>query len=192
MARTHQLEFEYVVGGLAHVLRHGLDVVGTPPIGSLFSTVDCNNKGAGTTALDQWVDDIISVMVVIYDDIEAEFIQATLWEYTEGGNERQYISSHAIGEAGTNNGSVHEAGQIVYSFKTTNGGNAYWHMLESNVTGNLQSSLGALPSTAQENIRDTLLGTTSPVVGEDGGFLAVGRRYSPGENEVTYRRRFRP
>ncbi|HET8669986.1 MAG TPA: hypothetical protein VFM05_04985, partial [Candidatus Saccharimonadales bacterium] len=113
-----------------------------------------------------------------------------LWKYAPESFDATFISSYAVGLAGTSGSTVVTAGQDIFVFRTGEGGVMKLNFMESvNVVG--APDTPPLASAALIAIYDFILGSGNAFIGRDGAMpFAMTARY-PGTNEALFKRRLR-
>jgi hypothetical protein len=117
-----------------------------------------------------------------------------LWEYPEGSENGHFVSVFVPAGTtgnGTAGGSYQPAQQSTISFRTMEGGNAKWQLMETNI-GTL-AGLDPYPfATSQITaMANFLVSPNSPVVGRDTSFLITGTNWGTTQNSKVFKKRFR-
>jgi hypothetical protein len=186
----YAVEITYVIGGLTHKMLLNTQVSGSPDPGDNAALVDLVLRNASTIPLPDAVDDWIALLVPLFSTTST-FVEAVLWRYEPESFDRTFITSYAIGEDGTNAGAFAPAKYRKFSFRTQGGGILYVTLLESIVDGNLQETY-PFASGASNAIANYVVAATSWIYARDNTYPISPLRLSDGQNEVLFRKRYRP
>lgn len=189
----YEIEYLYTVNNLVHALRLNCITDGTPTPGDAFSTIDLVTKSGGSIALQTAIDDV-------WEELRKQLTTTssaglvTLWKYVTGTYEKNFISSGSVtNPAGTSGGAARPAGQVTISMRTAAGG--YLKMTALETVDNLDQivPLVAAPGiSVWSNLALYMLSSSGWILGRDGSFPIAPLNQSYGQNESTYRARFRP
>lgn len=185
----YQIDIEYVVENLTHVQRLNCDVTTTPDPGTDITTLELNTRDAGVvnleTALLAWID----LLAPFYNDTVV-FNVATLWRNTPLSLERTFIGSYVIDVNGTSSSPTVKAGQVIFTFRTLEGGVMRINLMEAiNSTGKSvsRSSLGSGATPLAEFIESE----DNWILGRDTSYPISGIAFHPGQNEYLFKKRYR-
>jgi hypothetical protein len=161
-------------------------------IGQDFATINLAGKNGSPVPADTWVGNLVSAIDEYFDSGVTNFIGATLWRYEIVDNTRTFISEMTLGLPGDSAVSYRPAGQIVFTWRSSNGGILKYNLMETTAVSNAVLPLGSIASGPAAELRDLFLGPGSCVLARDGGYPIAALRHSGGENEAIWRKRFRP
>lgn len=186
------MELEYTVAGLTHKSTHNCDVASTPTVGDDFTLIELATKGGTPVTADVWIANLVTAIETAFSSATAEFVTATLWQYSEIDNSRMFVSEYALGIPGDSAVAYRPAGQLVFTWRTSQGGIVKYNLMEASYAANDVQALGGIASGPFADLRDLFLSAGSPVLGRDNGYPIAALRVSAGENEALWRKRFRP
>src|SRR5574342_603528 len=147
-----------------------------------------NKAGSNVINLDTKVNDFL-VELKKHFISAVTFQNAELWEYTPGTFDAAFRSTKAIGAAGTGTGTTRDGGQVIWTWRTANGG-----ILKLDLRGSLNAAgvRVALPGTGDVAARNTyMLASTTPWIARDGSFPVAGLFFAPGQNENAFKKLYR-
>jgi hypothetical protein len=186
------IDLEYEVNDLSHHAVHSCDVDSAPTIGQDFATINLASKSGSPVPADTWVGNLVSAIDEYFESGETNFIGATLWRYEIVDNTRTFISEMTLGLPGDSASPYRAAGQVVFTWRSGNGGILKYNLMETSAISNDVLPLGSIASGPAAELRDLFLSAGSCVLARDGGYPIAALRHSVGENEAIWRKRFRP
>lgn len=192
----YQLRIYYTVTptGLAamqHVYQMNIDLDNPPDLGDDFADIDVKARLVASHPLSTVTDEIVALMVPHFDATEVTIDYAELWAYTPGKFDATYITVYAINEAGTSLDDTHPASQLIYTFRTYEGGVGRAVLMETtNVPG--ASVVYADMSVDAKAFADYYTGASdSFFLARDTSYHFICLAVHPGENEKTFKKRYR-
>lgn len=191
------MKFTYTVGDESHAfLTHTQTIpvivssggtIGADPVDVLLSTRD-----GGTVNMQSAIENYLAVLRGMFIT-DTSFGAFELYSYPPDSNDGTFLTSYT---SSTYTGGVITVGdprwtrQIIYTFRTYQGGIAKVNILEGAYTSDAKLTYGALEEDEQDFI-DYVLSDDSWLVGRDGGHYLSFLRASGGQNEKLWRIRFR-
>jgi hypothetical protein len=178
---------------LTHTQRLSCAIAGDDPgVGDGFDVIDVGRRAGGAIGLDAAIDAWIDLVVPFYSGTGAtNFVSAELWKYAAGTYDASFVSTYAIGEAGTNGGGVQQAAQSIVTFRSSNGGIFKLSFMESALASG-GTDTGTISSAALEALVASVEDGDHPWLARDDGFPIVRIAHFPGQNEALFKKRFRP
>jgi len=186
----YELRYFYTVDSRVHQLRHSLQLNDTPSVGDAFSTIiPIERDGDAVTSLNTHVDNFVAVFLPFLSSADGAVNRVELWKYTPSSFDAMYVSVYDISLAGTNVAATIPASQVIWTFRTQEGGILKITILDTTVGAGI-SLVPPLPTVAQ-NIADYINNNNSIVLGRDTSypFSVVG--YYRGQNERLFKRLYR-
>lgn len=186
-----RIAYTVPIGGvtLSHTQRLNCTPDVEPSPGDLFSTIQIERRDAATvdleTAVEQWVDLLIPLMKT---DVTFQF--AELWKYTALSFESEYVSVFDLSTAGTNGGITQAGGQMIWTFRTLEGGVMKINLMESVSPPALSRNYTA-QSAAEKAVVDRITGVANTWLARDTSMPFTHMQLHPGQNEVIWKKRFR-
>lgn len=190
-----ELRFAYTVpiaGQPTLPHQHTIDVAvnGFPEPGQSFETISVLDRNGDESTLAAFVELYITRLKPLYRT-DVEFSAVELWQYPLTGTNGTWISVYAIGEAGSSASATNPAGQMTMTLRSQGGGIMRIQLMETVFTQNNQETFPFANSSVQ-NLATFLLGTGSVARARDDTYPVAPLRVSFGQNEATWRKRYRP
>jgi hypothetical protein len=189
-----RINYSVTVGSSAlnHQQRLNVDpVLGEPDVGVAFDTIDVKDIEGYAISLNDLIDDWIAVLQPLYNatctwtDVEA-------WWYTPLTNDAHFISAYSIGLTGSAGGANIPAGQVVYTFRTQEGGILRINLMEAAPTTGNPKTYAVMTANEQAVVDFVLTDTTGRCfLGKDTSYPFSVNKMFPGQNEALFRRRYR-
>lgn len=181
---------------LQHVARYNWQapLAADYPAGTAFTDMTVQRRvdavpGVGDdlkTCVDAWVT-LFRAMFISTSTVD----YAECWKYEPNSFNGDFVSAYTIGLAGTGAGSAQPGGQVIHTYRTQEGGILKLNFMESNGSPGAKTTLAsATGSTAA--IRDHVISTDNWFLGRDTSYPFAPINYLPGQNEVVWKKRFRP
>lgn len=173
-----------------HVLRLSFRVAGDPEPGAAFSTIQVLNKsGAPGANLADVLGDLLVVVRPFYIPA-VDFVRAEVWRYPPQSFDAFFIAAQNIGLGGTGTGTTFIAGQLIFTFRTSNGGVFKVDLRGTTVTPreklSFPTAFGAFNSLA-----NYMLFPTTPFIGRDNGVPVATLFALAGQNERAWKKVYR-
>lgn len=177
---------------LTHSQRLNLRVAGTPTPGTLFSDIDALRRDDSPFALDGEVDDWVALIDGLYHNGAGatSFDYAELWKYEPESFDASFISTYDIAVPGASVTANNAAGQTIMTFRTLEGGVMKLSFMETNIFYAARDT-PPYSNTTAEAIRAACVAGTVPWMGRDGSYPFAAIALYPGQNEATFKRRYR-
>ena len=189
----YELRIQYIVSvsgvPLSHEQRLNLDLVGSPAPGTLFPDIDVVLNGQPAIALDTYVDAWVALLQPFFHT-SATITLAELWQYTPLSFEASYVSTYDISTAGTSTAAPEPAGQLIWSFRTIEGGTMKISLMEASRPAGVSRQY-ALMITEEQALSDFITGVGNGFLARDTSFPFAVVAIHPGRNEAVFRKRFR-
>lgn len=166
-----------------HVLPVALDTWssagGTPDLYNL------STKGGSSVDFGTFVDAYLTLVKALFNT-GSEFSVAELWGYTDPDSDPTFLSAYAAAVNGTSATAASPYTQLTLTFRSAAGGVSRITLMEGVTTPN---QVNAFPWTGgYDALADYLMGSTSPVIARDGGFLISGIRWAAKTNDALRRK----
>jgi hypothetical protein len=190
----YELAFVYnvTVAGttLSHVQSISCDITGDPAVGTTFPNIQIKRRGLADVALDNVVESWLDLLEPIYNDSNTSLVGVNLFKYQTDTFVKDFVSSYNGSFTPSATGAVNPAGQQTLTFRTQEGGRFRLTFLETSQTlrGIDASPLADSSMTA---IVSFVIGTGNWMLGRDTSYPVSFIRQLGGENESTFRRRYR-
>jgi len=191
----YELRFFYSVDGdpggvLTHQFRFSVELDGDPAPGDGFNTIQIFLSGGSTIGLQTACLAVVNVIEDLYNSTDATFDYVELWKYAAGSFDADYVSTYAIGTAGTSALDTVPCSESIFTFRSTNGGLFKLVLLDNVGTPNVPASYADLNSINQDIVDYFADDTLSPAVARDGGRPFAFMRLFPGQNEALFKQRY--
>ena len=148
------------------------------------------DAGAGSIDAETWVDALLAVYKGLFN-ATTQFLNAELWAYEANSDQGEFLAAGEVSVVGTNAGAAQAAGQTIFVGKTTTGRVKKFTAEEgSNVPGvpvtwnAVSGANGAWGAFVLGNVGDAMCDRA-------GGNVVALRQLFPGQNEATFKKRFR-
>lgn len=184
-----QVEVDYTVDTLDHVMRLNCDVTSDPAVGDDFSTIQVDRRLSGAEYLDTLVDAFVALLQPAWT-ADCTFNNAHLFKYTPLSFERTWYSSYGIGVDGTHAGVYSKANETITTYRTQEGGIFRLTMEELFIDFFGKSSLAAAGA-YQGDLRDFILGGDNWILARDTSYPVWPLYLLHGQNEAIFKRRYR-
>ena len=176
---------------LEHVFQLNCDLDPAPTPGDLFPTIGVKRRDTGTIDLDNAVDALVALLKPLFAATTTTFDYAELWKYEDASFISSYISSYDISETATGSGANWGAGQQIMTYRTI-GGSTFRFTLQESELSPTHSQVYADMSTGWQALSNYFTDNANGVwIGRDNTFPFVFLKLHPGEDEYTFKRRFR-
>ena len=197
----YELRIHYTVSiagvVINHVQRLNIRLAAEPAAGEVFSAINALNRADVSHPLDEVTDRWIELMQPKFDVENAAFSHAELWKNVPDSFEASFKATYPIALPGTAAGGPLTGGQIIYTFRTAEGGIMKVVMMETN-----QSAGPTIPAASLTGADDAIVDflTDATVVSGVPGAMFLARDTSypfanialhPGVNEATFKKRWR-
>lgn len=177
---------------LNHRQRLSCAVAGDDPtVGTIFDNIDVGRRVGGAISLKAAVDAYVDLMKVFYAGSGAtNIVSAELWKYATESFDASFVSSYAIGVAGTSGSGVQAANQSIVTMRTTNGGIFKLSYMES-VISFAVTDPGTISNAGLEAMVADIEAGNQPWIARDNGYPIVRIAHYPGQNEALFKKRYR-
>lgn len=186
----YEVRIYYTVNYFEHVMKLSCNLPTDPDVGDTFDLIDVYVKNGGYTALDGVVDDWVAVLVPLLSAADAEINRAELWKITALSYDGTYISSYDISEAGTSGSGYVVAGEMIWTFRTINGGVMKIHLEEGVTLPGVSAVYGDIGANHQA-VADYVTANAAWMWARDNSYASVFLKLHPGQNEAVFKKRYR-
>lgn len=189
----YQIDIEYQTGDPAfdHVVKFDCDVVSEPNPGDTFADFDlATRQGTGIQA-DTAMDALVAVLEPFFASADASIISATLWKVAVPTNVRTFKATYAIGAAGTAGGTTKIAGEVVFTFRTIEGGIKRVQLEETVESAQTRVAYGTLSPGIEVDLMDYVTDADTWILGRDTSYVYLPLNFCGGQNEAIWRKRYR-
>lgn len=188
-----EVELTYIVQGLEHKMRLSFNqVIGTYPPGTPATDIMpfAKSGGVGTRNIVDATNDLLSTLQPLYVDGDTSFLVADVYEYAPGTFDRSFIQTFTPVFTGSSPGSTGLASQGIMTFRTGGGGIAKLVCMET--AGEANDQIPARQFSASlDAIKDEFIDNDSVWFSRDNNYAVAALRFSNGQNEKIWRKRFR-
>lgn len=192
-AGPYLLTIDYVWDNISHEFAANCDVIGTPTTGDDPDSVIMRTKGSVSVDLQTAADALWTVIRMFFNGTTLASTY-TLWKTNPDNEDRLFISGGVLtspngGNISAPNGVATEA---IWTFRTGNGNVMKVNLLEGVFGGNVQIPMASDTTPGVLGLRTYMTGDNAIVMARDRSFAVAPMNSSYGQNEKTWRRRFRP
>lgn len=179
-------------GVLDHVLQLNLETNTVPSPGDLFTMIDVNLRSAADRQLDTVCDELVALLRPLYDETDTTFTHAELWLFDEGTFDATFISAYAVGLAGQGIIRNFPCSQMIYTFRSHEGGIMRVYLEEAMTAAGGVQSYADMNANNQAFVDYFTDDADSPFLARDTSYPLVFMRLLPGQSEATFKARYRP
>lgn len=184
-------------GVLTHIMRQNVDLVEPVTQGQLFSTITIKDLTGPATGifLSQLVEDWLTVLGPLYHN-QHSFGAVELWKYpTAQSFDAEFWSSYGPPTAQPSSATgMSEASQNIFTFRSREGGIMKITLMETIYGPGVPLEYAAM-TVQQKAVVDFVLaggvGYNAPFLARDTSYPFSARRLYKGQNEATFKQRFR-
>lgn len=187
----YEVRMFYTVNTIQHVQRLNVRVDGTPAPGTAMADIDFLRRDNLTYTATDEIEDWADLIKPLLSSASSTIDFAELWKYEPGTFNAEFISTHPLAVAGTNASAYNPAGQIIFTFRTLEGGLMKISVMETTFLKGLPLAYPAMSAAAQA-VADAVQLGTSPWLARDTSYPFSFIKLFPGENEATFKKRYRP
>lgn len=176
---------------LTHTARYNLDLTAAPTPGDDFTNINVKTRGGISTpdlaaVVEAWL-----ALLAPRHATATSFGVLELWAYAPLSFDATFVSAYSPTiVVGTNVTGIRVAGMETYTFRTTEGGILRLVGIETSVTTNDRIPYPTGTSSA-DDIFDFVKGLTNWILGRDTSYPFAALNFLGGQNEKTFRQRFR-
>lgn len=176
---------------LEHTQRMNIALTGDPTPGTSFTNINAITRGGVSTPdLAAVVEAWLTLIAPRFEDLTV-FGAVELWKYEAQSFDASFISAYSPTKtAGDSPSPTQLAGQEIYTFRTLEGGIMRLNFME---TVAVYSTPKPFPTGAptQDAIFNFIIGTLNWALGRDTSYPFAGLRFLAGQNEKSFRQRYR-
>ena len=182
-------------GVLTHEMRLNVDLQGTPAQAQDFDQYTVICKGGATPQLDSVVEDWLAVLDDLLNN-GFSFGAIELWKYptAQSFDAVFWATYNPTINAGASGSGAQPASQVIWTFRSEEGGTMKVSLLETIVVQS-QKIAYANQTAAQQAVVDYVLGGGvgygAPFKARDTSYPVGGGTLFPGQNEATFKQRYR-
>jgi len=185
----HEFRIYYGVASYTHVMRLNCNVI---DVGAGFATLaDLTlQQRQGTVQADTALEAFVDLLKPLYPSTNAVFQYAELYQYEPESFESAFLLTHDLSVAGTAGGSYSPASQVIFVFRTDEGGVMRLSPMNSvKAPGQLvQYSALGVPEKA---IVDFIISDNNWILGRDTSYPRTFKSMYPGQNEALWKKIYR-
>jgi hypothetical protein len=176
---------------LDHQLRLSFQPSALPDPGTAFEDVTVVPRIIAPRALNLVVDELITLVQPFYTAAGGAFLNAELWKYTPFTFDAIWISAYDISEVGTGVIVAQLGGQSIFTYRTLEGGLFKLTTMESSHTQGPSAVYTDLSADNQALVDYFVEDDESWFLARDTSYPLLFLKLHPGQNERTFKRRFR-
>ena len=186
----YEVRIFYTVNFFEHVQKLSCNLVADPDPGDPFDEIDVYESDGSSNPLDASVDSWVALLLPLMSSADAEINRAELWKITPLSYDGSYISSYDISEAGTSGSGYVVAAEMIFTFRTINGGIMKIHIEEGVTLPGQSAVLGDIGANHQA-LANYVTGSTGWMWARDNSYASVFLKLHPGQNEAVFKKRYR-
>jgi hypothetical protein len=176
----------------AHTMQLNLDCVGLVTPGTDFADIDVYTKKSGPIPLDDCLNAFMALVEPGYD-ADTNFGPAELYYVLPGTEDTMWIGAGVDAWTGTSEADPEPASELILTFRTYEGGIMRLTFLESVNAGNGHVPLGGRGAETFEGaLWRYIIGDDGWILGKDTSYPIAPLNLCQGENEVLWRKHYRP
>lgn len=191
-----ELRLNYRVGvdtplALDHQLRLSFSPQDSPDPGTPFDEVLVVPRVIANRGLDFVADELVLLLQPFFTAAGGAFLNCELWKYLPFTFDATWISAYDISEVGTGIVAAQLGGQSIYTFRTTEGGLFKLTVMEGSQTQGPSVVYTDMAAAAQELVDYFVEDDESWFLARDTSYPLLFLKLHPGQNERTFKRRYR-
>ncbi len=191
-----ELRLNYRVGidtplALDHQLRLSFFTAAEPDPGTPFDEIMVVPREIANRSLNLVVDELVTLLQPFFTAAGGAFLNAECWLYTIGTFDAIWISAYDVSEVGTGIVAAQLGGQSIYTFRTIEGGLFKVTVMESSQTQGPSVVYTDMAAAAQALVDFFVEDDESWFLGRDTTYPLLFLKLHPGQNERTFKRRYR-
>jgi len=182
----YEVRINYTVAGRSHQQRLNVRIDGTPVAGvDDFTTIDALRRDDTPVALDSEVDDWVDLIKVYFNSTDGDIVNAELWKYEAESFNADFVAAYDIAVAGTSATATSPASQLMWTFRTQEGGVMKISLMDVHVTPGAKIS----PPYTSGNlaVANAVVLGTSPWLARDTSYAIANIGLYPGQNEKLFK-----
>lgn len=177
---------------LQHVLQWNCDLTGDPAVGTNFNIIPVIRRVGDDTMLDAVVDSLVAVIRPMYAAATTTLTHAELWKFEPGTFDASFVSTYNINLAATGTGSDIESSEMIFTYRSQEGGVMKVHLMEGETAAGDVQDYGDMNAATQDFADWWIDGATSWSLARDTSYPVAFMRLFPGQSEALFKRRHRP
>lgn len=184
------LKIFYVVNVFQHVMNLNLQLTGTPSPGTDFNAITTAAHNGANPDLQTLVDNLIVLLRPFFDVNQTQFTHAELWKIAPNSFDGTFVSSYQIGVAGGNPIAAVGASEMIYVFRSAEGGILKVYMEEVSNAGGPTIPYATM-TVNQKALADFFTSQSNPWLARDTSRPVSTIALYPGQNERIFKARNR-
>lgn len=185
----YELRIVYTNPPLPHVQRLNVALTTDPSPGTPFNLIEAVPRIGSSVALDTKVDEWVDILRdQLHTSNTVNYVE--LWKYEPLTYNAQFISSYNVNLAGLAAPSPVPAGQMIFTFRTVEGGILKINLMEGLRAPGLEVLYPSLATTEQALV-DYVLSPGNIFLARDTSQPFAFHKLLPGTNEALFKRRYR-
>jgi hypothetical protein len=187
----YQVRIFYSVSSRVHVVALNVQMSVEGSVGDPFSDfIPLQRNGSAVTTLDTHVDNFVTVAKPFINTGQ-DFDFAELWKYTPDTFEADFISSYTLGVAGTSGSATKNASQLIWTFRTQEGGSMRVVLMDTTYDQAITVPYGSM-DTPTKALADDITAGTNVWLARDTSYPFNSIAMFPGSNEALFKKIYRP
>jgi hypothetical protein len=186
----YELRVNYTVDTFDHVLKLNVKALANPTPGTPFSGIDIDDDVLGSVDLATATDELIDLLQPLFKSTDCTFTTAELWKNIPLTYQATYVSSYDINLAATGGAGTVTAGEVIYTFRTYEGGIMKVYLEEANRVMGGSRTYTQLTGDEQDLV-DHIIAPNARYVGRDTSSPFAFLKLHPGQNEAIFKKRYR-
>lgn len=184
----------YTIQSLTH--RNELSLAGArgQAIGAPPTDIVLDQRDGGTMTFNAWCLLYVAQVIRWLNSASGAVNRIELWEYPEGSDDGHFVTVFTpagVTGVGLAPAAINLAQQSTISFRTQEGGNAKWQLMETSVGGLATLDPYPFGTVVVTDMSNFLISPDSPVLGRDTSPLITGTNWGTTQNSKVFQRRFR-
>lgn len=184
-------------GVLTHVMKQNIRLVEPVTQGQDFSTIQIQDRNGPAAAifLNSAVEIWLTVLAPLFNNAFS-FDAVELWKYPVAQSfDSEFWSVYGPPTAQPSSvSSAHEAGQAIWTFRTSEGGVMKLSLMETKIASGTPRGYDNMSAEEKAVVDHVLTGSAgydAPFLGRDTSYPFASVKLYPGRNEALFKRRFR-
>jgi hypothetical protein len=177
------------VNGIEHVSKYNCFVTGSPPVGEPAGNINITQRNGVAITFAAAATNWYNLLKGLFNTT-SEFFDFELWKYAANSFSATFVTATGAAGNGASATPATLAGQHILTFRTAEGGIMRLSLMEAIVAGYAVES-PPYSTAAIQNIHLFVVGTTNWIIARDTSYPIVGLRWLQGQNEATFKDRYR-
>lgn len=195
LVETYEVRIPYTIDGLTHRMslayRPDASVVGYDVPGTDVTTLKCIT-GTNTSSFVVFETELFLSLIEGFYDAGTAISSFEVWYYDGVTSDATFITAAQVTFLGTNASPHVDANQTTWTYRTTTGRIKKFVFLETSQIGNaIVPQSDATLGPEAEAFRNNVIKSPTPFIDREGGYPIAALNRATGQNEATWRKRFR-